>query len=273
MGLHTSTMHSGNMRKLFPTASFLFLAFMLAVPNQAAGAAELTIYVEQNQFPQNADGELQGVFPEVIRELIKRTGTKTGIVEASWRRGYSHAQTQRNAALVPTTRTAQREKLFEWLGPVQRIKWIFFKRRGRLLHIKSLDDARKVRAIGTYGHDAREQYLKEQGFTNLHSTNHQVLNIRKLLDNRIDLLVGTNLGIADIMELAGYDPDEVEPAYTFRQADLYIAFSLRTSPLLLKGWKEAFEGIKRDGTFAKIYQKYAPEDSPPLTPLPQTGQP
>jgi len=252
MGLHTSTMHSGNMRKLFPTASFLFLAFMLAVPNQAAGAAELTIYVEQNQFPQNADGELQGVFPEVIRELIKRTGTKTGIVEASWRRGYSHAQTQRNAALVPTTRTAQREKLFEWLGPVQRIKWIFFKRRGRLLHIKSLDDARKVRAIGTYGHDAREQYLKEQGFTNLHST---------------------NLGIADIMELAGYDPDEVELAYTFRLADLYIAFSLRTSPLLLKGWKEAFEGIKRDGTFAKIYQKYAPEDSPPLTPLPQTGQP
>jgi len=260
------------MRKLLSIASLFFLVFVFAASAPPADAARLTIYAEQKQFLKDTDGDLQGIFPEVVRELIKRTGTPSGIEEISWKRGYSLAQTQHNTALIPTTRTAQREKLFKWLGPVQRIKWIFFKKRERILHIESLDDARKVRAIGTYGHDAREQYLKEQGFTNLHSTNHQVLNIRKLLDNRIDLLVSTNLGIGDIMELAGHDVKEVEQAYTFKQVDLYIAFSPHTNPVLLKRWKQAFEDIKRDGTFAKIYRRFASDDSPPLTPLPQAGQ-
>ncbi|WP_187170433.1 substrate-binding periplasmic protein [Salidesulfovibrio onnuriiensis] len=258
------------MRELFRACAPFLLLALLIVP-QAAGAAELTIYFEKNQFPKNDAGNFTTIFPETVRELIKRTGTDAEIIEIPWQRGYDLGQTQANAAILPTTRTPKREKLFRWLGPVNRLQWIFYQKRGRGLTLHSLEDAKRVPAIGTYAKDAREQFLKDRGFRNLQSTNHQLLNVRKLMEGRIDLMVGGNLGIESIMNLAGYDMDRIEPVLTFKEVDLYIAFSPYTDNALFQRWQKAFESMKRDGTFQAMYRRDYPGLEPPLAPLPQDG--
>lgn len=261
--------HGVCMRKAFAHLLLNALAILAIGAFSSVQAAELTVYVEKNQFPKNETGQYTSIFPETINELIERTGTQAELVEISWQRGYYLGQTQRNAALIPTTRTPQREDLFAWLGPVNRLKWVFFKKKGREITLNSLDDARKVPSIGTYAKDAREQFLKDNGFRNLDSTNHQMLNVRKLMEGRIDLMVGTNLGINTIMKLSGFHIDEIEPAFTFKEVDLYIAFSLSSDPALLERWRKAFDEMKRDGTFQKMYERNFPGVPAPLVPEPQ----
>jgi len=71
--------------------------------------------------------------------------------------------------LFSTTRTPARENLFKWVGPIFEQRQVPYKRAGSPLEIASLGDARKVAAIGTYYNDTTEQYLKNEGFTNIKS--------------------------------------------------------------------------------------------------------
>lgn len=243
------------------TICFLFLTMPLS-------AAELTLYCEQDQFQFNDREKRKNPFPEVIRELVRRTGTSVELFEAPWKRAYMSAQAGMNAALIPTTRTVEREALFHWIGPVMRLKWVFYKKADTPLIIRSLRDAKRVGSIGTYTADAREQFLLGQGFTNLDSTNRNLLNARKLMEGRIDLLVGTNLGISTIMAQVGHTMNDIKAAYTIKQVDLYIAFCLKTNPKIIERWRTAFADMKQDGTFQTIHSRFFPHEDAPMTPLP-----
>ncbi len=250
------------MKKTFCYVALYALPLLAAVFCISANAAELTIYFEKNRFQKSKKENLIGTFPEIIEELIKRTETDTEIVEVPWRRGYRLAQTQADTALAPIPRTLERETFFRWLGPISRIDWIFFKKKGRDISLKSLDDAKRVPAIGTHAGGGHELFLRSRGFTNLKSANNQMINVRKLMENRVDLIVSTNLEMASLIGRAGYDTEAIRPVFAFKEVYLYLGFSPLTAPELFKRWQAAFESMRRDGTLQRMQRR---------TPLPQPG--
>jgi polar amino acid transport system substrate-binding protein len=166
-------------------------------------------------------------------------------------------------ALFFTTRTAEKEKLFQWAGPILRVRWAFYGRKGTDIQLKDLEEAKKMTAIGTVRDDAREQFLKKQGFTNLHSVSNNVLNMKKLMNDRIDLLVSINIGIARIAAEAGFSTDQIEMLFVIKEVDLYIAFSKTTDEQIVGKWQRTLKEIHDDGTFASIYGRWYPGESPP----------
>ena len=42
-------------------------------------------------------------------------------------------------------RTKSRENKYKWVGPLDRLEIVFFKRKGSNITLKSVDDARKVK--------------------------------------------------------------------------------------------------------------------------------
>jgi polar amino acid transport system substrate-binding protein len=46
-----------------------------------------------------------------------------------WAREYLMLQTQANIALFSTTRIAERESLFKWVGPTNVVGWAIFKKK------------------------------------------------------------------------------------------------------------------------------------------------
>lgn len=124
------------------------------------------------------DGRLGGFGVEVVEALKKELGSDVKIEIMPWARGYKYLTEHPNILLFPTTRTAEREDLFHWVGPIASIEWIFFGNKNKKYNIKSLDDAKKISGIGVYRGDARAVFLKKKGFTNLEVMDSQEANFK-----------------------------------------------------------------------------------------------
>jgi len=238
--------------------TFLLLAALLA----ANPAFALTIATEDSPPSTIVKGDaLSGVSVEIVREIQKRIGDTTHIDVFPWARAYSMATTTPDFILFATTRTPERESLFRWIGPIFSIKWGFFAMRSKARPLGSLEEAKAGVIIGTYKDDAREQFLKSQGFTNLESSSSQMLNIRKLKAGRIDLLVSTNIGVATMPETAGLKPGDMVNVFTFKEVELYIAFSNGSDKATVAAWEKAFKDMQSDGTLAGIQARWLPQEA------------
>lgn len=218
----------------------------------------LTVYSEYPAYKKVVIGRKGGVVYDLVRVLMERTGLGKPVLQVTWKRGYNEALTKPNVALYPTTRTAEREDLFHWVGPILRVEWAFYALKGSGITVNSLDDARKVRSIGTYAEDSKEQWLKARGFTNLVSIMDNQTNLKKLYDRRLDLMVGTPTVTDRWPELFHLDPDKLLHVYTSNTVDLYLAMSKPTSSDVVLELQKEYQAMVEDGTVKAIYAKWVP---------------
>lgn len=240
------------MKSLF----LLFLAVTL-FSGQSAEAEELTILTE-NLPPLNylEDGKLVGPSVEIVKEIQRRIGSTEPIMVYPWARAYKIALDEENIVLFGMTQTKQRQELFKWVGPLAVKRDILVAKKGTNFKISSLEDAKKVKRIGTLRDDTREQLLKSKGFKNLESVSDEQKNAQKLALGRIDLWAYKKPGLHTVCRLAGVDPDELEEVYHLRQIEVSIAFSKKTPDMVVARWKQAYEAMKKDGTIQHIQDKW-----------------
>lgn len=139
---------------------------------------------------------------------------------------------------------------------------VYFK-KGTGGLVNSLDEARRVKAIGTYLGDARDQYLTKLGFKNLERTADPLNSYKKLAVGRINLVLGTNIGLESALQQAGLNPEQFETAFVLREMDLYIAISKNSDPAFVKRWRDAFKAMRKDGTYQRIFHEWYPNLTPP----------
>jgi polar amino acid transport system substrate-binding protein len=228
-----------------------------AISPDKCKSSELNIYTENSPPGNYLDkGELTGFAVEVVREILRRSGRIENIQVVPWARGYNMTLTNPNVALFSTTRLPQREKIFKWVGPLYRQTWGFYAKNGSGIILNSLDDAKKIARIGTYHKDAKEQFLQKKGFKNLVSTNTNISNIKHLIQGSVDLWVSSDFNMPYLARQAGILPNSLELVYAFREVDNYIAFSMQTPDATMGEWQDILDAIKKDGTYAKLYDKY-----------------
>lgn len=229
---------------------------------RAACGQDLRIITENYppyNYTENGEesGKLTGMATDIVREMQKRIGDATPIEVMPWARGYQMALEKPGVMLFSTTRTPAREYLFKWVGPIILGDQVFFARKDSGLHVSSLDDARKVQAIGVYRDDVGEQYLKQQGFTNLTSVSNPLLLARMLANGRIDLWIsGKEVG-AYTARQAGVDPGLFKVVFVIETRELFCAFSLGTPDSVINSWRQALETMKADGTLSAITARWA----------------
>lgn len=213
----------------------------------------IRIYTEDSP-PANylENGKPAGMAVEIVKEILSRLGEEVQIEFVPWARGYGTTLKWPNVALFSTTRLPQRESLFKWVGPLYVQQWGFYAKKGTTIRIQSFEEAKKVASIGTYRDDAKEQFLKKQGFTNLVSTNRNTSNINHLLNGNIELWVSSDFNMPYLAKQAGVNPEQLEHVYTFRTVENYIAFSSGTRDEIVNAWQQAFDSMMSDGTFRRI---------------------
>jgi len=227
------------------------------------GTVDLKVLTAENP-PLNfmKDGEITGQATEVVRELIKRTDTGKDIRLVTWREGYKAVLEQPNITLFSTVMNSERKDLLQWVGPLAALNTNFYALKGSEINIATLDDAKKVNKIATVSKYYSEQMLKEEGFTNTQSYPNRETTVRKLLDGDVQLLASSNTEIPAALEKIGASMDDVKNVFTISTDLAYIAFSKGTSPDLVVRWQDALDEMKRDGTFAKIYATWFPNEIP-----------
>lgn len=235
----------------------IWLLSLLLLPATNCNSEELLILTE-NLPPLNfvENEQLVGPSVEIVKEIQRRVGSTDPIQVYPWARAYKVALENENVALFGTTRTAAREELFKWVGPLAVKRDILVGRKDMQLNIKSLEDAKRVRRIGTLRDDTRHEFLHENGFTNLEPVSDEQQNAQKLAMGRVDLWAYKIPGMYTVCRLAGVDPEMFTEVLHLRQKELFIAFSQKTSDSIVAQWHDAFTAMQQDGTIEEIRHKW-----------------
>ncbi|MDJ0984583.1 MAG: transporter substrate-binding domain-containing protein [Desulfobacterales bacterium] len=235
----------------------LLAASILLLVGQPVLSADLTILTE-NLPPLNYvdNGVLVGPSVEIVREIQRRVGSEEEIQVYPWARAYKMALEDKNVILFGMTYTKVRHDKFKWVGPLATKRDILVAKKDSGIKIKDLEDAKKVKRIGTLRDDTRGRLLQSQGFTNLEPVSDEQFNAKKLALGRIDLWAYKIPGLRTVCDLAGVDHTAFEEVYHLREIDLMIAFSKKTSNSIVQRWKAAFDEMVADGTVKQIQKKW-----------------
>lgn len=246
------------MRKI-PAATLIASALALAAAISSTPSRAVTLLTEENP-PLNytENGKLTGMATEVVVEMGKRANLPMTFKVLEWKEAYRQAQSARDTCLYATTRLENRERIFNWVGPIAISRWAFFARQGFTQPIRSLDDAKPLR-IGGVIYDAKTEYLKQNGVTNIFEVADDKLNPGKLtLDRketgRIDLWITNATRARWVAAQTGVK--DIKLVYAVREEETYLACSPSTAAETIKALTSALASIKKDGSYKKIVEQY-----------------
>lgn len=246
---------------------WLSLLLVCCLPLHVLAQPEpLHLYTEEYppiNFSEN--GKPTGLATEVVEQIMRRTGQSAPISVVPWARGYQQALTRPNTGLFVAMRTRERERLFKWVGPITRNVTSFYALHSSIVSIKSLDEAREYGEIAVPRDWYSHQRLQALGFSNLTPVTGPVQVVSMLKRGRVKLMVLDNLSFSALLAQGDIQVDEVQLLFEFVHSDSYIAFSYDTDDALIARWQRELDGMKGDGSFAAIHQKWLPGE--PLPPL------
>jgi len=213
---------------------------------------------------KNKNGLADGFGSELVREILRRNDLNAPLTVLPWARAYKLTQSKANVGLYCAVRSDEREKLFQWIGPIGSITSMLYATPESDLRPASLADAKTARGVIALREGYSAQMLRRLGFNNLVLANNNTEAVRLLTtggDNTYLLI--SSLTIPETLAKLGLPELAIKPVLVVTKKQLYIAFSLDTSPAVIKRFQDTLDEMKRDGGFAAIYRKWFPGEKPP----------
>lgn len=201
-------------------------------------------------FQQN--GEVTGSATEVAKEAFKRAGLKVEFTLWPWARAYQAALSKPKHFVYSTSRTAEREKLFKWVGPIARDE----------VHLASLESAdfkphkdftafKSYSVAGQYG-DAPIEFLQKHGFK---------ITIYREEDERMQAFKKGRIPL-DIVTTGSQKTYETKWSVKYKRlaflysTDYWLAFHVSTPDAIIQSLNKAVDSMHKDGTIKNIAAKY-----------------
>jgi len=218
-----------NLNKLL---NALTTSLLIALANLSQ-AGELTSlnYVTESYPPYNFKdgGKLQGIAVDLLSAASQAAGDPVNASEIKvlpWPRAYKMASDGPNTVLFSTTRTEQREPLFQWVGPITATRVVLLARKGGGIQINSEADIKKF-SIGAIRDDIGEQLVKAAGVPD--SSIKKIPSadsLAKMLNiGRIDLWAYEENVARWFIKQGGFNNADFETVYVLKESDLYYTFS------------------------------------------------
>ncbi|MFK5892404.1 MAG: ABC transporter substrate-binding protein [Pseudomonadota bacterium] len=243
----------------------LFLSYLLAANLFAAQKDDNVVIMTEVYPPYNmkVDGKLAGISVDVLESMLGHMGStkdRSHFVLTNWSRAYSLAEKRQNHMVFSTTRTAQRESIFKWVGPITKTTIGIIAPKNKKIILKTLSDINHYR-VGTVLKDIGEQLLLEAGFdkSKLHSISGEnaiELSFKKMKNNRIDMFAYEINAAKYEAKSKGFNLDDYQVIYTLKEGELFYAFNKSTDDQIINKWQKALDDLKADGTLKKILKKY-----------------
>lgn len=241
--------------------SQIVLALSLATSNSSSQAQTLQIYTQAwPPYSYEHQGKLTGYSTELLKAVLLEAAVDANYTTLSWRRAYQQASTQANTLLYTTTRTPEREDLFEWIGPIGVRKLWLFKLKDRTdIQIKGVNDLKKYK-VSIVRDTSSLKLVMERGLfprNQIDEAPTTASNVKKLFFKRVDLILATNGGAYFELSQLPYPKDAMEPVYLLNDEFLfYFAINKKTDPLTIEKIRNAFEKVKASGLIEALKIKY-----------------
>lgn len=211
---------------------------------------------EYKPFNYTESGILKGLAPEIVSLICYRLGIPFEANVMDWDQAYNQAKTNPEAVLFATILTPERKDLFQWVGPIASVDWRFYSASNNPMVIQSLDDARNVQAVGVIRDFSIEEFLVNEGFTNLVYVANTEDGFEKLLNGTIQLFPSLEITTRAAMEKIGHSIFELKPQLSLQTSLVYIAFNKSVPKQVVSDFQQELNHLKINGSMEALYQRY-----------------
>lgn len=227
-----------------------------------AKAGKLTVLTEYNPpFNYMKDGKVVGLSVDILLEIAEEADldvTREDIQVWPWARGYQEVSHSPNVILFSAARTAHRDPLFQWVGPVMEMDCSFFARKSSGVRIHSIPEDLERYTIGTVRQSAPEQEILSSGAdpAKLQRVHDLSINVKKLVEGRIDALLFNSPAIKYSIREMGLNSDDYEVVKTILSSHLYFMVSKNTDQKVVARLQTALDKLKTNGRVDAIIKQY-----------------
>lgn len=231
-----------------------------------SSAHSKTINVVTEELPPynyTENGIIKGVSTEVVKKVLEIAGLSATFNSYPWKRAYSKALKKPDTLIYSIGRNPIRENKFKWVGVIAPVRIYFYKlKKNKDVSITSLSDAKDYK-IGVVHEDYTTQFLISNNFKDLDAASSYTLNIRKLFEDRVDLILVDELILISIVKKESltapdYSLSAIEKVFFVDElsSGVYMAFSHNTDDAIVENCTKALEQIKQNSLFDSILRKY-----------------
>ena len=232
------------------------LVLLIVFGLMGVSQAELRILGEKSPPGEYLDetGNPAGVTIELVKELLDRLRLEATISILPWKRAYAMGLKENNVALMETTRTEEREKLFKWVGPILVVNRIVYGMDDYDKPLKSIEDIRQAGTICVLRGSSNERYLQSLALVNINAVTVPSQCLKMMEADRVEFFYTSEIGMDGLLKEQELDPDRFKALLHLKKEYLYLAFSKDIGDERIARWRAALEEVKRDGTLEKIYR-------------------
>jgi len=203
------------------------------------------------------DPVLEGSSIDIVAEIQKRNGYAANVNITGWLDGYNTVQYLPNSALFTTARTAEREDLFQWVGPISTLRACFYTLADSGITISNLEQAKTLQSIATPSDWYTEAYLQDNDFTNIVATSFSPIQaFNQLLSGEVEAIFLYDVGIDWLCDTTGTPRADIVEQFEASYDEGYIAFSLNTPSETVQQWQSNLDAMKAEGTFETLWDKW-----------------
>jgi polar amino acid transport system substrate-binding protein len=201
-------------------------------------------------------GNVEGVTVELLRIISQRLNENTKFYLFPWARAFEMAKSEPNIGLFETIRSAEREPLFQWVGPLKIYHISLYARSSKLT--QSFDPSQlpgRWIACANRGSEyvSKIESLGFQQGKNLVLTVNEDNCAKLMLQGRVDLAPYNENSIEAFSKALDMDTSVI-PVLPLGEVKLYLAFSKDVEPNRVSRWQTALEKSYSDGTMRTLYQ-------------------
>lgn len=250
--------------RLFMSARFWLRAVMCAVEgglwlllNLHGAHAEIwTIASEPSLPPYNftEKGQRTGIDTQIIEAVLHHIGVTPVHRVVPWAEVIASVELNTIDLAFQFVGTPERFEKWSMVGPHRIGQTVLMARANSTVRFQSLDDLRGLRIGTVQGFSYTPEFDKATFLTKLPSSNN-LINIRKLLAQQIDLVVGDRHTLTYYTEQDGRLRDIKFLPKILGDVPRYIAFPMARAEKAAR-FRGALENLQRNGTISAIINRW-----------------
>ena len=194
---------------------------------------------------------------ELVREIQIHLGTYSDCIEVPFEMGWQQVQHEPDIVFFNVSRTASREELVKWVGPLQLDTSYLYKMADNPVRVNTIAEAKEVEAICVLRGGMHFNTLKKKGFNNLLENSSYSQCFQMLAAGRVSLTPSAEGSLGSKLKKAGVSPDQVEQTPVLvSKVGGYIAFSKNIPDSVIQQWQAALDDLKQSGKYQQLYKEY-----------------
>lgn len=198
----------------------------------------------------------RGVLVDLVELLLKRCGQPTTVEYFPWNRALALASSQPRTAILPLTRTPEREPNFQWLVKLYVQHFVFINRAGQA-PVTDLRRAKTLRIAVLRGSPNLAQ-LSRHGFDDAQVMQASTVEdmLRLLERGIVDAIYGGDVVNMDKVRSSGRDASRFQIGMTLESGEVWLAAQGGFSDAEQATLEQAHRSLLREGLVEQLFRSY-----------------